>query len=85
MNLAYLTPSLLPGLAYFKTNSPRACTRANSSATNVANDDTLRPLRILRVFEAGQKPSQVGRMVISGRLADVCAELDRLAASERPH
>jgi hypothetical protein len=42
-------------------------------------------LRVLRVFEVGQKPSQVGRMVISGRMADVCAELDRLAAFERPH
>lgn len=85
MNIAYLTPSLLPGLAHFKASSPRACTRANSSAKNVANDDKLRPLRVLRVFEAGQKPSQVGRMVISGRMADVCAELDRLAAFERPH
>jgi hypothetical protein len=39
----------------------------------------------LRVFEAGQKPSQVGRVVISGRMADVCAELDRLAAFARAH
>jgi hypothetical protein len=37
-----------------------------------------RPLRVVRVMEAGQ----VGRMVISGRMADVCAELDRLAACE---
>ena len=41
-----------------------------------------RPLRIVRIMEAGQTPAQVGRMVISGRLADVCAELDRLAACE---
>jgi hypothetical protein len=41
-----------------------------------------RPLRMVRVIEAGQTPSQVGRMVISGRMADVCAELDRLAAHE---
>jgi len=41
-----------------------------------------RPLRIVRVMEAGQTPTQVGRMVISGRMADVCAELDRLAACE---
>ena len=37
-------------------------------------------LRVVRVMEAGQTPTQVGRMVISGRMADVCAELDRLAA-----
>lgn len=41
-----------------------------------------RPLRVVRVVEAGQPRSQVGRMVISGRMADVCAELDRLAAVE---
>jgi len=41
-----------------------------------------RPLRIVRVMEAGQAHTQVGRMVISGRLADVCAELDRLVACE---
>jgi len=41
-----------------------------------------RPLRVVRIMEAGQTPAQVGRMVISGRMADVCAELDRLAACE---
>ena len=38
-----------------------------------------RLLRVERVLESGQSPGQVGRMVISGRMADVCAELDRLA------
>ena len=46
------------------------------------HDMARRPLRIVRVMEAGQTPGQVGRMVISGRMADVCAELDRLAACE---
>ena len=41
-----------------------------------------RPMRVLRVVEAGQARTCVGRMVISGRMADVCAELDRLAESE---
>ena len=35
------------------------------------------PARAVRVVHKGQ-----GRMVISGRLADVCAEIDRLAAQE---
>ena len=39
-------------------------------------------LRVMRVLEAGQARACVGRMVISGRMADVCAELDRLAARE---
>ena len=45
---------------------------------------TPRPaaLRVLRECDAGQSPSEAGRLVISGRMADVCAELDRLAARE---
>ncbi len=35
-------------------------------------------LRILRVHESGDGPHTAGRMVISGRMSDVCAELDRL-------
>lgn len=41
-----------------------------------------RPLRVLRVLDGPQERSAAGRMVISGRFADVCAELDRLAAQE---
>jgi hypothetical protein len=41
-----------------------------------------RPLRVVRILESGQPAAQVGRMVISGRMADVCAELDRLVACE---
>ena len=36
------------------------------------------PLRVIRVKDVN--PQLAGRMVISGRMADVCAELDRLAA-----
>lgn len=40
-----------------------------------------RPLRVVRLLD--KDPSAAaGRMVISGRMADVCAELDRLAAAE---
>jgi hypothetical protein len=34
-------------------------------------------------MEAQQSRSNAGRMVISGRMADVCAELDRLAELEK--
>jgi len=40
------------------------------------------PLRVVRLSEGGERPGAAGRMVISGRMADVCAELDRLAARE---
>lgn len=43
---------------------------------------SAKPLRVVRVLEPSTPRSVAGRMVISGRLADVCAELDRLAAQE---
>lgn len=43
-----------------------------------------RPLRVVRVMDkpGSHAGGAAGRMVISGRMADVCAELDRLAAME---
>jgi hypothetical protein len=65
---------------------PRAITLRSQVMANQPNvparRNAQRPLRTLRVMEVGQAPEQVGRMVISGRMADVCAELDRLAACE---
>ncbi|WP_293601982.1 MULTISPECIES: hypothetical protein [unclassified Polaromonas] len=48
----------------------------------VAKATSPRRLKIVREFEAGVSPSCAGRMVISGRMADVCAELDRMAQRE---
>ncbi len=39
-------------------------------------------LRILREYEPGASPCNAGRMVISGTMADVCAELDRLTQAQ---
>ena len=47
-----------------------------------AKTHRARPLRIERIVESGQPASHVGRMVMSGRMAEVCAELDRLVARE---
>lgn len=41
-----------------------------------------RPLRVLRVLDTSHACGNAGRLVISGRMADVCAELDRLASCE---
>ena len=41
----------------------------------------LRPLRVVRGAETG-KSRTGGRVLLSGRMEDVCAELDRLAALE---
>ncbi len=43
-----------------------------------ATPSNVYPLRVIRVKDVN--PQLAGRMVISGRMADVCAELDRLAA-----
>ena len=40
-----------------------------------------KPLRVIRVVDA-RSTRNSSRVVISGRMADVCAELDRLAALE---
>jgi len=41
-----------------------------------------RPLRVVRVVEADPRRTSTGRMVISGCMADVCAELDRMIQKE---
>ena len=60
----------------------RAHTRAAASHATAPRSCVRRPLRVVRVLEACPAPSSAGRMVISGRMADVCAELDRLAELE---
>ncbi|HSI52747.1 MAG: hypothetical protein ACAH21_11240 [Ramlibacter sp.] len=46
------------------------------------NEPMRRPLRVVRVVDAPATRAGAGRMFMSGRMADVCAELDRLAALE---
>lgn len=56
--------------------------QAGNDVARAARTCAPRPLRVLRVVDANHPPASAGRMVISGRMADVCAELDRLAALE---
>lgn len=65
-----------------KAPSPRPPWVAERATHEPQGATPRRPLRVVRFLEAGQTPAQVGRMVISGRMSDVCAELDRLAARE---
>jgi hypothetical protein len=53
-------------------------TRPSPVAKPQSVPNNVYPLRVVRVKEVN--PQMAGRMVISGRMADVCAELDRLAA-----
>ncbi len=61
---------------------PVPCAATHRPAHRVAIARPARPLRVVRVLEPSAPRAQAGRMVISGRRADVCAELDRLAAQE---
>lgn len=65
-----------PGLAMdLATKGPRA--RAVE-----ARADRSPALRVTHLIDARQTPGASGRLRISGRMIDVCAELDRLAAAE---
>ncbi|CAN7411498.1 hypothetical protein [Variovorax paradoxus] len=60
-----------------------ACTARAQAAAPSAAPAPVRPLRVIRVVDGRQGDKRsTNRMVISGRMADVCAELDRLAALE---
>ncbi|MGA0572740.1 hypothetical protein ACO2Q9_18645 [Variovorax sp. VNK109] len=77
-----------PRLPSTRTQSARmrvpAAQEASVSAPSCQRQAVIksRPLRVVRVVEPQTQRACAGRMVISGRMADVCAELDRLAAIE---
>lgn len=73
----------------FSSNRPARLARpfhhgvgASALASRTLRAAESTPLRVVRLSEGGEGPGSAGRMVISGRMADVCAELDRLAARE---
>ncbi|MDM0048464.1 hypothetical protein [Variovorax sp. J22R115] len=68
-----------PGLRYVGV---RPSCGGRQSATVQASAPTARPLRVVRMVDAQQPGCHQSRVVISGRMADVCAELDRLVALE---
>jgi len=56
---------------------------AGLSARTASGTHTARPLRVIRSVErSGRRVRPDGRLLISGSMAAVCAELDRLAALE---
>jgi hypothetical protein len=59
-----------------------SCGSRQSPATRADAPAAARPLRVVRMVDAQQPGRHPSRVVISGRMADVCAELDRLVALE---
>ena len=54
-----------------------------SAVTSHLSKPTVSRLKIVREFDPGIGRACAGRMTISGRMADVCAELDRMERRER--
>ncbi len=66
-------------------SSPAPVKRHPAYGSRTSRTDMDRPLRVIRVVEQRGPRTGAGRMVISGRMEDVCAELDRLAELETRH
>ena len=71
-----------PGLGEDQHHKPCLQSSWEKQCQTVVKTSSPRRLKVIRELEAGISPSCAGRMVISGRMADVCAELDRLAQKE---
>jgi len=90
MNLTISTSCVsqpLQALWRWLVTQPRPDTRIQPSTCAVHPSHTRgafqpRPLRVWQLIETGQSSGHGSRLRISGRMADVCAELDRLAARE---
>ena len=62
---------------------PTVPTHISATVADSRCRKTLPAVRVVRMLELGHSPKVVGRMVISGTMADVCAELDRLVSHEQ--
>ncbi|MCP5262645.1 MAG: hypothetical protein H6929_14915 [Rhodoferax sp.] len=60
----------------------RAATTHRPTPARTPRHGLRSPLRVIRVVEAGQASALAGRILMSGRMADVCAELDRMVERE---
>ena len=60
----------------------RAATTHRPTPARTPQHGLRSPLRVIRVVEAGQASALAGRILMSGRMADVCAELDRMVERE---
>jgi hypothetical protein len=71
------------GQIHIRTRQTQTTAQALAPAkrSRLAQTAAVRPLRVVRVLETGMSGT-TARLRISGRMADVCAELDRLALAE---
>ncbi len=91
-NAAAATPSSpAPSVAVFHRSRKKATAagawRATARTTQITRDPGASALALptLRVLHRPANLARPGGLVIAGRMADVCAELDRLVAMEALH
>jgi hypothetical protein len=82
LSLSNLFAALHDLLAWFAPRPAATVSRPAAATVRHPMLSEAKPLRVVRVLEPSASRAVAGRMVISGRMADVCAELDRLAAQE---
>lgn len=78
---AHTRAAIKPAVAYRASAQPYKTIQsvtAKPVGKHIAEAPVQR-LKIVRQFEPGASRSCAGRLVISGRMSDVCAELDRMA------
>ena len=79
--MAHIRPFISPAMACrVSVHSYKTLRRPDvqPAKTNIA-DVPVHRLKIVRQYEPGASRSCAGRLVISGRMSDVCAELERMA------
>ena len=88
----WLQPSAPPSIAGYRVALPPVSpVQASRDSRGTRQAERLnphpapslrRPLRVVRIVDTGHTTASAGRMTISGSMADVCAELDRLVKAE---
>ena len=80
-NVSRAEPNPAAALDHQASGRPRSIA-SQAHAAAPARRALRPPVRVVRIIEGGQTHRQCGRLMISGRMADVCAELDRMVERE---
>jgi len=80
--IAPLPTAMASGFPVGPALRPTRIAATRTAGTHVPRRALRSPLRVIRIVEAGQASAQAGRILMSGRMADVCAELDRMVERE---
>ena len=79
--LTHPRPAVSPSRAYRASAHSNKIHKFADARSTLASFPAapVQRLKIVRQFEPGASRSCAGRLVISGRMSDVCAELERMA------